>query len=175
MSGLNRVQLIGRLGADPELRYTQSGAGVCKLRMVTSESVKGRDGQWETKDEWHDVIIWGKLADRCGHSLKKGMMVFVEGRLTHRQYEKDGAKRYVTEVTAKDVQWFSAGASGPADGNRRDDAGEPHFAPPPAGGRPGGNAPSSDKYRNNGNVGNRRGEYAPLPPEEANDELPPWL
>ena len=97
---INKVTLIGNLGSDPEVRHLESGAVVAKFSLATNESYKDKAGEWQTQTEWHNVIMWRNLAERAERDLKKGKLVFVEGKLTHRKYEKDGQTRYITEVVA---------------------------------------------------------------------------
>ncbi|WP_369600969.1 single-stranded DNA-binding protein [Hahella sp. SMD15-11] len=98
--GLNKVMLIGNLGADPEVRYTQSGAAVANLRIATDESYRDRNtGQMVPKTEWHQVVIFGKLAEIAAQYLKKGSKVYLEGKLQTRQWQdQSGQNRYTTEV-----------------------------------------------------------------------------
>lgn len=106
--GLNKVMLIGRLGADPEIRYTQDGTPVASLSLATNRSVKKGD-QWEDETDWHRVIAWRKLAEICERYLNKGSQIYVEGQLRTRSWEdKDGNKRYVTEVHAQDIQMLDS-------------------------------------------------------------------
>jgi single-strand DNA-binding protein len=101
---LNKVMLIGHLGADPEIRYTQKGAPVATLSLATSESWTGNDGVKQEKTEWHRVIAFGKLAELCQSYLKKGRQVYAEGRLQTRQWDdRDGNKRYTTEIVAREI------------------------------------------------------------------------
>lgn len=97
---LNRVELIGNLGQDPELRSTPQGVSVCTLRIATSESYKDKNsGEWKEVTEWHRVVLWENLAEYAAKSLKKGSKVFTEGKLKSRSYDdKDGITRYVTEI-----------------------------------------------------------------------------
>lgn len=97
---LNRVELIGNLGQDPELRNTPQGVSVCTLKIATSESYKDKNsGEWKDVTEWHKVVLWENLAEYAAKSLKKGSKVFTEGKLKSRSYEdKDGITRYVTEI-----------------------------------------------------------------------------
>ncbi len=97
---LNRVELIGNLGADPELRNTPQGASVCTLKIATSESYKDKNsGEWKENTEWHRVVLWENLAEYAAKSLKKGSKVFTEGKIKSRSYEdKDGITRYITEI-----------------------------------------------------------------------------
>ncbi len=98
---VNRVILIGRLGQDPEVRRLENGAVVAKFSVATNESFKDNEGNWQDKTEWHYVIAWRNLAERAESSLKKGTLVYVEGKLTHRKWQdKDGNDRWTTEVVA---------------------------------------------------------------------------
>lgn len=102
--GLNRVMLLGNLGADPELRSTSGGQAVLKLRLATSESYLDRNRVRQERTEWHQVVVWGKRAEALGKILSKGSRLFVEGSLRTSSYEdKDGNKRYRTEITALNV------------------------------------------------------------------------
>ena len=128
--GVNKVILIGHLGADPDMRYTPSGAGVCELRLATSESWKDKNGQRQERTEWHRVVVWGKTAEICAKYLAKGRQVFIEGRIQTRSYDdKEGQKKYITEIIANDVQFLSSGREGGAGGGgggaRRGDEGPP--------------------------------------------------
>ena len=108
--GLNKAQLIGRLGQDPELKYTDSGTAVCNMRMATGDSYTNRDGERVDTTEWHDVVAWAGLAETCGEYLSKGRQIYVEGSLQTRSWEdRDGNKRYSTEVKARDVVFLSGG------------------------------------------------------------------
>lgn len=98
---VNRVILIGNLGRDPEVRRLENGAAVAKFAIATNESYKDRNGEWQTQTEWHDVVVWRNLAERAETSLKKGMALYVEGKLTHRTWQdQDGNNRRTTEVVA---------------------------------------------------------------------------
>jgi len=100
---LNKVQLIGLLGKDPELKYTPSGVAVASFSIATSEKWKDADGNAQEKTEWHNIVAWKKLAEICGEYLRKGKKVYIEGKLQTRNYEKDGVKRYVTEIVAEQL------------------------------------------------------------------------
>lgn len=96
---LNKVQLIGHLGADPESRFTTSGSAVANLTLATNESWKSAEGDKKEKTEWHRVVIFGKMAETAAEYMKKGQLVYIEGRLQTRSWEdKDNIKRYTTEV-----------------------------------------------------------------------------
>ncbi len=98
---VNRVILIGNLGRDPEIRRLDNGASVANFSVATHENYKDRNGEWQENTEWHNIVAWRALADRAENSLKKGSLVYVEGKLTHRSYQdKDGNTRYITEVVA---------------------------------------------------------------------------
>jgi single-strand DNA-binding protein len=107
---LNKVMLIGNLGKDPELRFTPSGRAVARFSLATSESWTDQQGQKQDRTEWHNVVVWGKQAESCGQYLSKGRQVFVEGSIRSRQYDdKEGQKRYITEVIAQRVQFLGGG------------------------------------------------------------------
>jgi single-strand DNA-binding protein len=126
---VNKVILIGRLGADPEVRYTPSGTPVANFRIATSENWNDKQGQRQERTEWHRIVVWAKLAELCGEYLAKGRQVYVEGRLQTRQWDdRDGNKRYTTEVHAREITFL--GGRGDSDGAPRRSA--------PAGGSQGG-------------------------------------
>ena len=102
---VNKVILIGRLGADPEIRYTADGQPVANFRIATSERWTDKNGNRQERTEWHRIVTFGKLAETCGEYLSKGRQVYIEGRLQTRSYEdKDGIKRFVTEIVAQNMQ-----------------------------------------------------------------------
>jgi len=111
---VNKVILLGNLGADPELKSTPSGQSVCSLRIATSEKYKDKDGNQQEKTEWHKVVVWGKLADLVNQFCKKGKQIYLEGKLQTRKWQdKDGKDQYTTEVVAENVK-FLGGAGGGA-------------------------------------------------------------
>ena len=117
MASVNKVILIGNLGNDPEVRYTQSGQAVTELRMATTEQWSDKDGQKQERTEWHSVQVWGKTAEHCAQYLAKGRSVYVEGRLESREYaDKEGVKRKVWEVRADKVTFLGTGKG---DGDQR--------------------------------------------------------
>ena len=121
-SGVNKVILIGRLGADPEVRYTTNGGAVANFNMATNESWTDKSGQKQERTEWHKVVVWGKMAEICGQYLTKGRQAFVEGRLQTREWtDKEGGKRYTTEIVAQNVQFLGTGDKSASASN---------FAPP---------------------------------------------
>jgi single-strand DNA-binding protein len=107
MASLNKVMLIGNLGKDPEVRYTASGQAVASFNLATSEKFKNKSGEWEERTEWHRITLWARLAEIAGEYLSKGKTVYIEGRLQTREYEKDGIKRYSTEIVGEKMQMLS--------------------------------------------------------------------
>lgn len=106
---VNKVLLIGRLGSNPEVRFTPSGAAVANFSMATNESWNDKNGQKQERTEWHRIVVWGKLAQLCGEYLSKGRQCYVEGRLQTRQWQdKEGATKYTTEVIANTIQFLGA-------------------------------------------------------------------
>lgn len=126
MSGINKAILVGNLGADPEVRYTQSNQAVANLRIATNEAWTDREGKRQERVEWHRVIAFGRLAEVCQGHLAKGRQVYVEGRIQTREWEdKDGQKRFTTEIVAQTVQFLgsapSSGGAGAGRGSRESD------------------------------------------------------
>lgn len=110
--GVNKVILIGNLGQDPELRYTGSGTAVCNMRLATNESYTDRDGNQVDKTEWHNIVVWARLAEVCDQYLSKGSQVYFEGKLQTRSWEdRDGNTRYTTEVKASEMQFLDRAGS----------------------------------------------------------------
>lgn len=104
MAGVNKVILIGNLGADPEVRSLESGVKVATINVATSESYKDKSGERQTQTEWHRVVLWRGLAEVVEKYLKKGSQVYIEGRLRTRSYDdQDGKKMYVTEIEAREL------------------------------------------------------------------------
>jgi single-strand DNA-binding protein len=138
---LNKVMLIGHLGRDPEMRYTSSGLAVANFSLATNETWTGKDGQRETRTEWHRIVAFGRLGEICGEYLNKGKLVYIEGRLQTRDWEdRDGNKRSTTEIVASGMQMLSnrgAPADGAGDADRfsgaapeRKAAPQPQVTPP---------------------------------------------
>lgn len=108
MASLNKVLLIGNLGKDPEVRYTASGTAVTSFSLATSEKFKNKGGEWEERTEWHNVTLWGRLAEIAGEYLGKGKTVYIEGRLQTRKWQdKEGKDRYTTEIVGEKMQMLS--------------------------------------------------------------------
>ncbi len=114
MSSVNRAILIGRLGQDPELRYTAGGAPVVRFSLATSDNWSDKSsGEKKEKTQWHNVVAWSKLAEVCSQYLSKGRQVYVDGRIEYREYtDKDGNKRKITEIIARDLQILGSAGSG---------------------------------------------------------------
>lgn len=111
MGSVNKVILVGNLGRDAELKYTTGGTAVSTLNMATTETWKDKGGQKQEKTEWHRVVLWGKTAESLSEYLSKGKQVYVEGRLETRQWDdKDGNKRYTTEIRADRVVLLGGGS-----------------------------------------------------------------
>ncbi len=116
MSGVNKVILIGNLGANPELRYTQGQQAVANLRLATTEKWTDKSGQKQEATEWHRVVVWGKQAEICGQYLTKGRQVYIEGSIRTRQWQdQQGQKRFTTEVVARNVQMLGGRGERPTD------------------------------------------------------------
>ncbi|MFQ5767029.1 MAG: single-stranded DNA-binding protein [Acidobacteriota bacterium] len=132
MAGVNKVILIGNLGRDPELRYTQNQTPVCNFTLATNEVWVDKSGQKQERTEWHKVVVWGRQGEQVSKYLKKGSQVFVEGSLNTRSWEdKDGQKRYVTEVKAQNVRFLDrkGDTSSQGGGGTPMDGGEPFKEP----------------------------------------------
>ena len=138
MASVNKVILVGNLGRDPELRYTQSGQAVANFTLATTERFSTRDGDRQERTEWHRIVAWGKTAELCAQYLSKGRSVYIEGRLQTREWEdKEGQKRRTTEITAQTVQFLGGRGGGggsagppPAAGGGGEESGGSGSAPP---------------------------------------------
>ena len=152
MKSVNKVILIGNLGKDPEVKYTPQGTPVAKFSLATNERYKDKDGNWQDRTEWHNIVLWQRLAEIAGEYLKKGGKVYIEGRLqTHSWDDKQsGQKKYMTEIIGNDLVLLggrgegggggehaggSRGVSTSAGGNNFDQS-TPEAAPAPAGASP---------------------------------------
>ena len=156
MGSVNKVILVGNLGADPELKYTPSNRPVCNLSIATNEVFKDKSGQRQERTEWHRVTVWGEQGETCSKYLSKGRSVYVEGRLQTRSWaDKDGKKRYSTDIVADRVVFLGGGGPGaaPGEGARRPGGGggggrswgeEPMGGGDHHPGETGGPAPSDD-------------------------------
>lgn len=131
---VNKVIIVGNLGKDPEVRFTPGGRALARFPVATSEKWTDQDGNRQERTEWHNVVVWGKQAESCGQYLAKGRQVYVEGSLRSRQYDdKDGNRRYITEVIARDVRFLGGGGAGGGGRNTEGSPGVPpgeDFGPP---------------------------------------------
>jgi single-strand DNA-binding protein len=135
MAGVNKVILIGNLGRDPEVRYTPSGTAVANFTLATTENWTNRDGERETRTEWHRIVAWGRLGEICGEYLSKGRQVYIEGRIQTNEWEdQEGNKRQTKEIVALTMQMLGSRGSG-------DSVGDENAAPRP---RKGGGGPTED-------------------------------
>jgi single-strand DNA-binding protein len=143
-ASVNKVILIGNLGAKPELKYLPSGQAVCELRLATNEQWTDKNQQKQERTEWHRVVVWGKTGENCAQYLDKGRAVYIEGRLQTRSWDDktSGEKRYMTEIVANTVQFLGGGGGeggGPRGGSRPSggpgggSSGPDDFGPPPGG------------------------------------------
>ena len=154
MAGVNKAILVGNLGRDPELRYTQNGQAVVNFTLATSETWNDKSGERVERTEWHRIVVWGKTGEMCAQYLSKGRTVYVEGRIQTREWEdKEGNKRYTTEINANTVNFIGPRGSG--------DSGGGPGGPPASGGGGGGGYPSGG--------GASGGGGAPGPPD---DDIP---
>ena len=119
--GLNQVNLIGNLGNDPEVKYTQGGMAIATLSLATTRSRKDKDGNYHDETSWHRVKLFGKTAEVASEYLKKGSSVYIGGRLEYGNYEKDGVKHYTTDIIGEDMQMLG-GKSEAAPGSSRQPA-----------------------------------------------------
>ena len=125
---INKVILIGNLGADPEIRYTQSGTPVATFNVATTEKWKGQDGEMQEQTEWHRIVAWQRLAEICQEYLAKGSRVYIEGKLQTRKWkDQNGNDRYTTEIVAREMKMLSS-RDGNGSNTQRDD---PPPQPPP--------------------------------------------
>jgi single-strand DNA-binding protein len=133
MASLNRHEIIGRLGKDPEIKYTTSGKAVANFSVATSETWKDQDGNKQEKTQWHRITIWGKLANICDQYLHKGDLVYLAGKVEHRQYEDaNGATKYITETVCNEMVMLGgkptsdSGAARPAQSQRTSQGDNPY-------------------------------------------------
>jgi single-strand DNA-binding protein len=151
--GLNRVLLLGNLGADPELRVTPGGQAILKLRLATNESYLDKNNVRQERTEWHRITVWGRRAEGLGKILQKGDSLFVEGRLQTSSYEKNGEKRYSTDIVANNIiltggrgRGEGASAGGGGGGYREGGGGRPAQRQAPGGGGGMADAPFVDDF-----------------------------
>ncbi len=134
--GVNKAILIGNLGKDPEIRYTQSGNAVCNFSLATTERRKQGE-EWADHTEWHNVVAWGRQAELCNQYLQKGSSVYIEGRIQTRKWEdKDGNARYTTEIVVGDIQFLGRTKGSEGGGHGEPQGGSRPTSRPSGGGRP---------------------------------------
>lgn len=133
---INKAILIGNLGADPEIRYTQSGTQVATFNVATTERWRGQDGQMQESTEWHRIVAWAKLAEICGEYLQKGSRVYIEGKIQTRKWQdQNGVDRYTTEIVAREMKMLSPrGGEGGQGGGYGGGSGYDSFPEPQGGG-----------------------------------------
>jgi single-strand DNA-binding protein len=148
-ASVNKVILIGNLGRDPETRFTNSGSSVTNFSIATSESFADKSGARQERTEWHNIVVWGKQGENCAQYLKKGRSVYIEGRISYREYEaKDGSgKRKATEIVAISVKFLGSRGDAPMGDSAGDFGGGGGARRAPAGGGVGGDdiAPMDDE------------------------------
>jgi single-strand DNA-binding protein len=134
MSGVNKVIIVGRLGADPEIKSVGNGQSVARLNVATSENWTSKDGQKQERTEWHRIVVWGRQAENCAKHLSKGRQVYVEGRLQTRSWEDTatGQKKYATEIVASTVQFLGGGAERSSNQSSTSDDQFNDFGPEPS-------------------------------------------
>jgi len=145
MAGVNKVILVGNLGRDPELRYTQSGQAVATFTVATNETWNDKNGERVERTEWHRIVSWGRTAELCSQYLSKGRSVYLEGRIQTREWEdKEGQKRYTTEINAQTVQFLGGGRGEGGGGDGREDVPPPSDSSPPPDSADGGPPAAGD-------------------------------
>jgi len=137
---LNKVMLIGNLGADPETRFLQDGTCVCNLRLATTEKFKGRDGNQQERTEWHRIVLWGRLGEIANQYLSKGSKVYIEGKIETRKWQnKEGQDQYTTEIRGNEMKMLGGGSNQGGGSAQRGNQGGGF---PSQGGNQGGGFPS---------------------------------
>ena len=132
MASVNKVILVGNLGRDPELRYTQQGQAVANFTLATNENFTKKDGNREERTEWHRIVVWGRTAETCSQYLSKGRTVYIEGRLQTREWEnREGQKQRTTEIVANTVQFLGGRGEGGGGGRSGGTGGGGSSDPPP--------------------------------------------
>ena len=122
MASVNKAIIIGNLGRDPEVRYTQSGQAMARFTVATTDTWTDRDNSRQERTEWHNIVVWGKQAETCGQYLSKGRQVYIEGRIEKRKFEdKEGKERYFTHIVAQRVQFLGGAGGGARSGQSFDD------------------------------------------------------
>ncbi|MBS12577.1 MAG: single-stranded DNA-binding protein [Gemmatimonadetes bacterium] len=166
--GVNKVILIGNVGSDPELKYTNNGAGVSNFSVATNESWMDKNtNERQERTEWHRIVAWGRLAEICNQYLRKGSKVYIEGRLQTRSWEdQNGQKRYTTEIVAAEMQMLDSREDGAGGGYGGGEGGGGYAQQQPAGGAPQGSPQGAPAG------GPPSGAPEPPPFNDPDDDLP---
>jgi single-strand DNA-binding protein len=147
--GVNKVILVGNLGNDPEMKYTQGGMAICTLSLATSSVRKDKEGNQQERTEWHRVKLFGKLGEIAGEYLKKGRQVYIEGEIRYDKFTgQDGVEKYFTDIIANEMQMLGGGGEGGGGGGGRSER-----PARPASGRPSGGGGGGGDYGNRGGGG----------------------
>ena len=166
--GINKVILVGNLGNDPEVRYSQSGSAITTLSVATSESWKDKDGNQQERTEWHRVKAFGRLAEIMGEYLKKGRQVYIEGSLRTEKYtDKNGVEKYSTDIIADEMQMLGGMGEGGGGGGERSER-----PARPSGGGGGGGGDRGGQRGGGGDYGSRSGGGSSAPPSRNDDPFP---
>lgn len=165
MAGLNKVMLIGNLGRDPEIRYSQSGTAVVNFSIATSEQWTDRNtGERQERTEWHRIVVFGKQAEACEKYLFKGSSIYIEGRLQTRSWEKDGQTHYTTEIIASNFQFLGRRSDNQGGGDQNQGQGQ-NFQGNQGGYNQGGQAPNSNNFQGQTSPG-MTGGPDPIPDDD---------
>ena len=173
--GINKVILVGNLGNDPEVRYSQSGSAITTLSVATSESWKDKDGNQQERTEWHRVKAFGRLAEIMGEYLKKGRQVYIEGSLRTEKYtDKNGVEKYSTDIIADEMQMLGGMGEGGGGGGQRGggERSERPARPSGGGGGGGGGDRGGPRGGGGGDYGSRSGGGSSAPPSRNDDPFP---
>lgn len=162
MASLNKVQIIGNLGNDPDVKHTQSGACITTISIATTEKWKDKDGNPQEKTEWHRVKLWNKLGEIAGEYLRKGGAVYIEGKLSYGSYEKDGVTHYTTDIVATEMKMLGGRPSN--DNERQGGGGQQQ--------RQGGGQGYGQQQRGGNNEGKPASQSAPPMDDFADDDVP---
>lgn len=124
MASVNKAILIGNLGKDPELRYTSSGQAVASFSLATTDRYKDKDGNWQERTDWHNIVVWGRQGETAKEYLSKGRSAYIEGRIQTRSYDdKEGNKKWITEIVASRVQFLGGRGEGGSKSGEASDSG----------------------------------------------------
>ena len=157
MAAVNKAIIVGNLGKDPEVRFTQSGRAVASFSVATTETWMDQESGRQERTEWHNIVVWGKQAESCGQYLAKGRQVYIEGSIRNRSYDdREGNKRYISEIVAQRVQFLGGGGGGGGRSEQYEGGGG-------GGGRPG---------QGSGGSGGGFDDFGGAPPLPDDDDVP---